>query len=97
MTKRRGYRIELGEIEAALYQHPELFEVAATALPDDAGVRIMVFYSTRTGERLSLVRLKRFAAENLPLYMVPDSFSHLERIPKTSTDKVDYQRLKELE
>jgi len=40
--------------------------------------------------------LKRFCAENLPLYMVPDLFSFQEFLPKTSTDKVDYQRLKEL-
>jgi acyl-coenzyme A synthetase/AMP-(fatty) acid ligase len=38
--------------------------------------------------------MKRFAAERLPLYMVPDRFVWLEALPKTSTDKVDYQQLK---
>ena len=33
-------------------------------------------------------------AENLPLYMLPDAFSWHEQLPKTSTDKIDYQRLK---
>ena len=28
--------------------------------------------------------------------MVPDSFGFVDALPKTSTDKVDYQRLKEL-
>ena len=28
--------------------------------------------------------------------MIPDTFSWLDALPKTSTDKVDYQRLKEL-
>jgi acyl-CoA synthetase (AMP-forming)/AMP-acid ligase II len=40
--------------------------------------------------------MKRFCAERLPLYMVPDRFSWHDALPKTSTDKVDYQRLKEM-
>ena len=40
--------------------------------------------------------MKRFCAENLPLYMIPDTFSWHEALPKTSTDKIDYQRLKEM-
>jgi non-ribosomal peptide synthetase component E (peptide arylation enzyme) len=37
--------------------------------------------------------MKRFAASALPTYMVPDVFSFVPALPKTSTDKVDYQRL----
>ena len=40
--------------------------------------------------------MKRFCAEHLPLYMVPDRINWLTALPKTSTDKIDYQRLKEL-
>jgi L-proline---[L-prolyl-carrier protein] ligase len=97
MVKRRGYRVELGEIEASLYRHPSIKEAAAIALPDsDAGVRIRAFLSCREAQRPSLIELKRFCSENLPLYMVPDQFSWLDALPKTSTDKVDYQRLKDL-
>jgi non-ribosomal peptide synthetase component E (peptide arylation enzyme) len=42
----------------------------------------------------STITLKTFCAEKLPRYMVPDRFSLLDELPKTSTDKVDYQRLK---
>jgi len=98
MVKRRGYRIELGEIEAALYCHPEAKEVAAIALADQGdGVRIKVFLSYRGAKRPSLIELKRFCAERLPLYMIPDLFSYQESLPKTSTGKTDYQRLKEIE
>jgi amino acid adenylation domain-containing protein len=97
MVKRRGYRVELGEIEASLYRHPSIKEAATVALPDaDAGVRIRAFLSCRETKRPSLIELKRFCSENLPLYMVPDQFSWLDALPKTSTDKVDYQRLKDL-
>jgi amino acid adenylation domain-containing protein len=94
MIKKRGYRIELGEIEAALYRHPSIKEAAVLAFPDDNGVPIKAFTSTRDGSKLSMIELKKFCSENLPLYMVPDLFCCLESLPKTSTDKIDYQKLK---
>jgi amino acid adenylation domain-containing protein len=96
MVKRRGYRIELGEIEAALYRHPSFSELAVLALTDDSGTRIQAAYGTKDGEPISLIELKAFAAEALPLYMVPDRFVHIEALPRTATGKTDYQRLKEL-
>jgi L-proline---[L-prolyl-carrier protein] ligase len=96
MIKKRGYRIELGEIEVALYRHPAIKEAAVLAFPDDNGVPIKAFTSTRDGSKLSMVELKKFCSENLPLYMVPDHFCFLEALPKTSTDKIDYQKLKNM-
>ena len=97
MVKRRGYRVELGEIEAALYRHPSIKEAAVVATPDEeAGVKITAFLSSRDGKRVSLIELKRLCSEHLPLYMIPDAFAWHETLPKTSTDKTDYQRLKEL-
>ena len=96
MIKKRGYRIELGEIEVALYRHPAIKEAAVLAFPDDDGVPIKAFTSTRDGSKLSIIELKKFCSENLPLYMVPDSFRCLDSLPKTSTDKIDYQKLKAL-
>jgi acyl-coenzyme A synthetase/AMP-(fatty) acid ligase len=97
MVKKRGYRIELGEIEAALYRHPAIKEAAVVASSDeDSAVRIKAYISTRDASRLSTIELKTFCSENLPLYMVPDAFGWLEALPKTSTDKIDYQKLLEL-
>ena len=96
MVKKRGYRIELGEIEVALYRHPTIKEATVLAFPDDDGVPIKAFTSTRDGSKLSTIELKKFCSENLPLYMVPDSFRCLDSLPKTSTDKIDYQKLKAL-
>ena len=96
MVKRRGYRVELGEIEAGLYRHPQIKEVAVVARADEeAGVRITAFMSAREGKPPGLIELKRFCAEHLPLYMIPDKFTWCDALPKTSTDKVDYQRLKD--
>ena len=98
MVKRRGYLVELGEIEVALYRHPAVKEAAVIALPDpDAGIRVKAFVSLREGVRPSIIEMKRFCADALPLYMVPDLFSFRPSLPKTSTDKIDYQGLKGLD
>jgi amino acid adenylation domain-containing protein len=96
MVKKRGYRIELGEIEAGLYRHPAIKEAAVIALQNDDGVKIRAFVSHHQESRPSIIELKRFCAQNLPAYMVPDVFSFLDFLPKTSTDKIDYQKLKEI-
>jgi acyl-CoA synthetase (AMP-forming)/AMP-acid ligase II len=97
MVKRRGYRIELGDIEKGLYQHPALEEVGVVGVGDDSGVRIVAYLSARKeGPRPSIIELKTFCARNLPSYMSPDVFQFLDSLPRTSTDKVDYQGLTRL-
>jgi amino acid adenylation domain-containing protein len=95
MVKRRGYRVELGEIEACLYRHPGIREAAVVALQDEvAGVKVKAHIGVSGGKKLSLIELKTFCSQHLPLYMVPDAFTYHEVLPKTSTDKIDYQSLK---
>jgi acyl-coenzyme A synthetase/AMP-(fatty) acid ligase len=98
MVKKRGYRVELGEIEAGLYSHADVKEAAVIALSDEEnGVQIKAFLSFRGGQKPSRIELKRFCAETLPSYMIPDYFSFLDSLPKTSTDKIDYQKLKTID
>ena len=98
MVKKRGHRVELGDVEAGLHRHPAVEEAAVIALPDEEnGVRIKAFLSCYNGKRPSLIKLKGFCAENLPSYMVPDLFSFPDALPKTSTDKIDYQKLKTMD
>ncbi len=94
MVKRRGYRIELDEIEACLYRHPAVRQAAVIAQENDEGVRIQAFVCSRDGQKLSVIALKTFCSEHLPVYMVPDMFDFPPSLPTTSTDKVDYQKLK---
>ncbi|HUF29966.1 MAG TPA: amino acid adenylation domain-containing protein [Gemmatimonadaceae bacterium] len=96
MVKRRGYRIELGEIEAGLYRHECVEEAAVIALHDGEGnVRIKAFLRC-VGGTPSVIELKQFCADALPTYMVPDAFEIRDALPKTTTDKIDYQRLQEI-
>jgi amino acid adenylation domain-containing protein len=98
MIKKRGYRVELGEIEAGLYKHPNVEEAAVVAVANEEnGVQIKAYLSFKDQQNPSRIELKRFCAEKLPNYMIPDFFSFLESLPKTSTNKVDYQKLKTLD
>jgi amino acid adenylation domain-containing protein len=97
MVKRRGFRVELGEIEAALHKHPSIPEAAVLAADmGEAGLEIRAYYVWSDEAPPSLLKLKKFCSQNLPYYMAPDKFVCLPELPKTSTDKVDYQRLKEI-
>lgn len=94
MVKRRGYRIELGEIERALYQHPQIREAAVISVSDEAsGGRILAYLVPHPQQRPSIIELKTFCARQLPAYMSPDVFQFLDALPRTSTNKVDYQGL----
>lgn len=93
MIKRRGYRIELGEVESCLYKHPAIAGAAAVAAPHaEAGVRIVAYLVARES-RPSIVEMKTFCHQNLPAYMNPDVFLFTGDLPRTSTNKVDYQEL----
>jgi non-ribosomal peptide synthetase component E (peptide arylation enzyme) len=48
----------------------------------------------RGGASLSIIQLKQHCAKALPAYMSPDRFAFLEKLPMTSTDKVDYEALR---
>jgi amino acid adenylation domain-containing protein len=94
MVKRRGYRIELGDIEHALYLHSQVREAAVVSVPDaDAGVKIIAFLSCHDAKRPSIIKLKAFCVDKLPPYMSPDQFLFQDWLPRTSTEKVDYQAL----
>ncbi len=94
MIKSRGYRIELGEIEAALYAHPEVKEAAVLAVADEeVGNRIKALVVPSPGSHPEASELKRFCAERLPRYMVPEGIEFLTAIPKTATGKIDRQLL----
>jgi amino acid adenylation domain-containing protein len=91
--KSRGYRIELGEIETALYQHPAVAEAAVVAVADDLITNSIHAYLALKVEA-ETSSLLAHCKQAVPPYMVPESFEVLADLPKTSTGKIDRQRLK---
>jgi amino acid adenylation domain-containing protein len=94
MVKRRGYRIELDEIGNALYNHPFIQEVAViSSAHPETGVSIICYLVASEGAQPSILELKTYCAQNLPSYMNPDVFIFLDSLPRTSTNKTNYQAL----
>ncbi len=99
MVKRRGYRVELGEIETAMYRHPDIAEAAVVAVPDaESGVSVwavaaLTEEAAGRGKAPSVLQMKMFCSKVLLPYMIPDGFRFVGELPKTSTDKIDYQAL----
>jgi amino acid adenylation domain-containing protein len=92
--KSRGYRIELGEIEAALSTHPSVAEAVAVSVPHDQwGTAIVACVVPEEGSSVTESEIKRHVARRLPRYMVPAHVSILDALPRTSTGKVDRQRV----
>lgn len=91
--KTRGYRVELGEVERALATHPAVLECAAIAVPDEKfGHLIAAFVVLR--EEMTTARLTAHCRTVLPSYMVPWQMRTTSALPRTTTDKIDYRRLK---
>ncbi len=93
-VKLRGFRIELGEIEAVLTSHPAIRDAAVLIREDSPGdQRLVAYYVTENGEPQATNQLKSFLREQLPEYMIPTVFVHLEQMPLTPNGKVDRKAL----
>ena len=80
--------------QATAVVDPSGSAVSYAELDDDAaGVRIIAFLTPQPGERPSIIEMKPFCGKVLPAYMNPDVFVDVDKLPRTSTDKVDYQSL----
>ncbi|WP_210587076.1 non-ribosomal peptide synthetase [Streptomyces sp. GESEQ-35] len=94
-VKIRGYRIEPGEIRAVLEQHPAVSGVAITALDHPAGGKYLAAYitTTSTTDAVRFDALREHLARSLPDYMVPATFTRLDRFPVTANGKLDRHAL----
>jgi len=93
-VKIRGFRIELGEIEARLAEQPGVREAVVVAREDTAGDKRLVAYYTSSGETsVGAEQLRTQLTQELPEYMAPAAYVHLERMPLTANGKLDRKAL----
>ncbi|MCY9107205.1 amino acid adenylation domain-containing protein [Bacillus atrophaeus] len=93
-VKIRGYRIELGEVEAVLRNIPGVKEAAVVARETSSDERELFAYIVpQKGDGLPNVHLH--LAGKLPAYMIPASITKINKMPLTSSGKLDRSALPE--
>lgn len=92
-VKVRGVRIELGEIEEVLRGLDEVADATVIVRDDVGPSEALVAYVVPAGQACDEVELRVRLARLLPDYMVPLRVVPLERLPSTSSGKVDQHAL----
>ncbi|MFD6158408.1 amino acid adenylation domain-containing protein [Nocardia sp. NPDC060256] len=89
-VKVRGFRIELAEIRAAVADHPDVADACVFAREDGLSRYLAAYVSLRTPNRpVTDMDLRAYLSGRLPHYMVPATITVIDRLPLTSTGKVD--------
>jgi amino acid adenylation domain-containing protein len=93
-VKTRGYRVELGEVETVLARHPAVAEAVVLAVPDpEIGHRLSALVVTADGAAITEAVLRDHCATLLPRYMVPETITFRDALPRTSSGKIDRRAL----
>ncbi|SCL52665.1 amino acid adenylation domain-containing protein [Micromonospora citrea] len=96
-VKVRGLRIETGEVEAVLRRHDDVADCAVVARASDGSdgtPDTLVAYVVPAGAaRVDAEKLLAHCAQVLPEYMLPGAVVPLDRLPLTSSGKLDVRAL----
>jgi surfactin family lipopeptide synthetase A len=93
-VKIRGFRIELGEIEAVLSQYSDVQTTAVIVREDTPGDKRLVAYVVlNPNSQATSGELRQFLTNQLPAYLVPNTFVILESLPLTPSGKCDRRSL----
>ncbi|HSK05640.1 MAG TPA: AMP-binding protein [Kofleriaceae bacterium] len=97
-VKVAGQRVNLQEIEQCLLAHPSVLDAAVVAIADERyGHRLHAALCRRPGAVLDSLGLRRHCVAHLPRAAMPQTIAIGDQaLPKTSTGKVDRNRIKEL-
>ncbi|MBX2798083.1 MAG: amino acid adenylation domain-containing protein [Myxococcales bacterium] len=93
MVKVRGYRVELGEVETVLASHPAVDAVCVVARGQGADTVLAAWVVAASGQRPSLLALKRHCAAHLPAYMTVGELHVVDRLPTTRNGKIGRRQL----
>lgn len=92
-----GHRLNLVEVEKVISGLDKITEVAAVPVPDEIGGTVVgVFVVFQKGAALSENQLRQYCQRHLEPYKVPRHIWFRKSLPKTTTGKVDYKKLKQM-
>jgi amino acid adenylation domain-containing protein len=93
LIKCRGFRVDLTGLEAAAESHFAAEKAAVVAVPDEALGHRLALYVEAEKHPLAPSALESYLRKKLPAYFIPEHIEVREKLPRSSTDKVDYRAL----
>jgi acyl-CoA synthetase (AMP-forming)/AMP-acid ligase II len=95
IIKTRGEKVSPVEVENVIYAIPGVKEVAVIGIYDELlGQAIKCFVALDSSVDIDIMKIKKYCAENLEIFMVPKYFELVSELPKTNTGKIDKKDLK---
>ncbi|MCL1936227.1 MAG: amino acid adenylation domain-containing protein [Defluviitaleaceae bacterium] len=95
-VKIRGFRIEISEIEFVLRNYGKVKEAAVIVYEDDFGDKSLHAYFV-CEDRVDVKNLREIISRYIPDYMIPSNFMQIDRIPVTTSGKINKRALPKIE
>ena len=95
VIKSGGEWISSMELENILMAHPDVAEAAVVGVPDDKwGERPLAAIVLRSGAKADAAELATFLGERVARWQVPENWTFVAEIPKTTVGKFDKKPLR---
>lgn len=95
IVKVGGVRVNISEVESEILDHDNITEVFAMGVPDDIlGEAIKVLVVLDKGKDIDDVI--RYASRKLPKFKLPKYFILVDRIPRRTSGKIDFNTIRRL-
>ncbi len=95
--KINGYRIEIPEIENCLLDHSGIKQAIVICTDASGEKSLHAYYRSIENQKIDYSDLISFLANRLPYYMIPRSYTYVEKMPLTKNGKIDHNALPEPE
>jgi fatty-acyl-CoA synthase len=96
VIKSGGEWISSMELENAIMAHPDVMEAAVIGVADEKwGERPLAAVVLRDGASVTPAELRDFLADRLPRWQLPERWSFIAEVPKTSVGKFAKTRMRE--
>ena len=96
VIKSGGEWISSMELENALMAHPAVAEAAVIGVPDEKwGERPLATVVVKPGASVTAAELRDFLAGKVPRWQLPERWSFITEVPKTSVGKFAKTRIRE--
>jgi fatty-acyl-CoA synthase len=97
VIKSGGEWISSVELENQVMSHPAVAEAAVIGVPDEKwDERPLVAVVLRDGQQVTAAELRDFLSDKVAKWQLPEHWTFVEEVPKTSVGKFDKKRLRAL-